>query len=73
MAYHGILIVVPCAIQEDLVVYFMYNSLHLLLPDSQSVPSTTPALLSTSLNFPSAFMLPVESGEVKLADLLAVG
>jgi hypothetical protein len=49
MAYHRILIVVPCATQEDLVVYFTYKSLHLVIPDSQSVPSTTPALLSTSL------------------------
>ena len=73
MAYHRILIVVPCAIQEDLAVYSMYNSLQLLILDFQYVPSATPALLSTSLNFPSAFMLPVESGEVKLADLLAVG
>lgn len=50
MAYHRILIVVPCATQEDLVVYFTYKSLHLVIPDSQSVPSTTPALLSTSLD-----------------------
>ena len=55
MVYHRILIVVPCAIQKDLVVCFIYHSLHLLLPDSQSVPSATPALLSTSLLFAKCF------------------
>ena len=49
MVYQRILIVVPCAIQKDLVVCFIHHSLHLLIPDSQRVPSATPALLSTSL------------------------
>ena len=50
MVYPRILIVVPCAIKEELVVYSMYNSLHLLISDSQWVPSAhTPALPSTSL------------------------
>ena len=39
MVYQRILNIIPCAIQPDLVVYSIYNSLHLLTPNSQSFAS----------------------------------
>ena len=42
MVYHRILSTVPCAIQQDLVVYPSYTSLHLLIPNSQSIPPPLP-------------------------------
>ena len=32
--FSRILNIVPCAIQQDLIVYFIYNSLYLLIPNS---------------------------------------
>ena len=48
---HRILNIVPCAIQWDFVVYrSVFNSLHLLIPSSQSVPPCPSLpLASTSL------------------------
>ena len=42
MVYHRILSIAPCAIQQDLVVY----PLHLLIPNSQSIPLPYPLHLS---------------------------
>ena len=42
MLYHRILNIIACAIQDDLVVYSIYNSLHLLIPDSQCIPPPCP-------------------------------
>ena len=39
MPYYGILNIVPCTVQQDDAVYSLYNSLHLLIPNSQSIPS----------------------------------
>ena len=33
MVYHKMLNIVPCAIQQDFVIYSIYNSLHLLIPN----------------------------------------
>ena len=39
MVYHRILNIVPCTIKQDLVVYSVCNSLHLLTPNSPSLLS----------------------------------
>ena len=73
MVYQRILIVVPCAIKEELVVYSMYNILHLLISDSQWVPSAhTSAILSTSLLICQVLFCSPLSVSNKVADLLAV-
>ena len=41
MVFCRILNIVPCAVQEDLV-HSLYNSLHLLTLNSQSIPPPTP-------------------------------
>ena len=41
MVYHKILNIVPCAISRTLLfIHSIYNSLHLLIPNSQSFPSS---------------------------------
>ena len=58
MIYHRILNIVPCAIQQDLVIYPFYclsilyiHSLHLLIPTSYSIPLPTLSLLVTTSLF----------------------
>ena len=44
MVYYRILNRVPCATHWGLVIYSIYNSLHLLITNSQSIPLLHPAL-----------------------------
>ena len=48
MAYHRILNIVLCAIQQDLLfIHSVYSSLHLLTPASHSIPSLILSFLET--------------------------
>ena len=42
MVYYCLLNIVPRAVQYVLVVYFIYTSLYLLIPDSQFIPPSRP-------------------------------
>ena len=46
--YHGILNIVPCALQQDLVIHPSFISLHLLIPNSQSFPPPPASPLATT-------------------------
>jgi len=41
MVYFRILDIVPCAVQDVLVVHFIYSSVYLLIPNSQVIPHPT--------------------------------
>ena len=52
MVYHRIVNIVSCAIQQDLVfIHSLYTSLHLLIPNSQSIPLLLDLPLTTSSVF----------------------
>jgi len=52
MVYHWVLTVVPCAIQYELLfICSLYNSLHLLIPNSQFIlPHSVSSLATTGLS-----------------------
>ena len=41
VVYYKILNIVPCAIQKNFVVYFIFDNVHLLIPYSQFIPSSS--------------------------------
>ena len=53
--YYRILNIVPCAMQQDFVFYpsSLYNSLHLLTPNSQSIPPLHTQIISFISDFTS--------------------
>ena len=62
-----ILTIVPCAIQLELVVYSVCNSLYLLIQNSQSIPSPLPSLFgNTSLFFMSVSLFLSQIGSFVL-------
>ena len=67
IGYYKMLNIVPCAIQLDLVVYSVCNSLYLLISNSQSIPSPFPSLLgNTSLFFMSVSLFVSQIGSFVL-------
>lgn len=42
MVYYRVLNIVCCAMRQKLIAYPFYNSSHLLIPSSQSFPSSPP-------------------------------
>ena len=58
MVYHRVLNIVPCAIQQVLVVYPLYTKLlHLLILNSQFIPPLYPFSLSTTVCSRESFLL----------------